>query len=101
MFFPSHFTSTILFGWSIYYLWKKTDFKKLKMTWKNFLKGMGLAFLSVLTSKFLNFLGGDVDINKVDGFFGIPLFIFTLIKAAQIFNKRFKPSNIEDKKQDE
>ena len=84
-------TSFILYGWAFYYFIKKFNRRQFKVTWVNILKGVGLIILGKLIAIFLLSLrNADIDVDKVDNLIGVPLFIFTIVKAAILLNKREK-----------
>ena len=82
-------TQYILYAWGFYYFIRKVDYKRLKETWVNCLKGFGLMVCGKIIAVFLVFLGRyDISSDKVDMFLGAPLIIFTIYKIARLLNKR-------------
>ena len=55
---PHHLTSLIVFGWSIYYFYRK-DYGRLKTKRNCVLTGIGLMFLAVLADIFFTSLAQD------------------------------------------
>ena len=106
-------TEYFLYVWGFYYFivrieglptyWNKYrfDFKRVKATWINGLKGFGLMLCGKVIAVFLAFLEQrEISTEKIDMFLATPLIIFSIIKIAKLLNKRDDKgrNNITDNK---
>jgi hypothetical protein len=94
----------------IFYLWgfyffifsrrMQTPPIQFNATLLNWLKGFGLMVCGKLVTVWLHSLshaGMDIDINKVDGIIGVPLFLVSVAIVARLLNAN-KKTLPEDKK---
>ncbi len=87
----------ILLGWAAYYFFRKTQYKKFKISYPEFLKGMGLVIVAEVFAIYLKIQKENSEINfdSIDTVLGIALLIFSANRFMKISSMLSKTTKLD------
>lgn len=87
----------ILLGWAAYYLFKKTQYKKFKTSYPDFLKGVGLIIVAEIFAIYLRIQpeGSEINFDNIDAVLGIILIGVSAHKIMKIRDMLSKTTKLD------